>query len=166
MRAGKRKGQSFSGMHTYMLTVLAQPDDRFDPYKRPRGSSPSLAPMSPSRPMAGMPIPNSPFAASNSSRRPYRPLSSRSRQASPALSIGSTSGVLSTSLGSKSLAGTFVPTGPAATLAAQQGQAPQLGGLGLLSLANVGEDLEGERDGVEAEQEQEKGDDSIDMEQD
>lgn len=38
-----------------------------------------------------------------------------------------------------------MPTGPAATLAAQQAQAPQqLGGLGLLSLANVGEDVEGE----------------------
>jgi hypothetical protein len=93
-----------------------------------------------------MPIPSSPFAASSTTRRPYRPLSSRSRQASPALSIGSTSGVLSTSLGgnNKSLGGTFIPTGPAATLAAQQGQAPQLGGLGLLSLANVGEDTEGE----------------------
>jgi len=124
----------------------AQPDDRFDPYKRPRGSSPSLTPMSPSRPISSMPIPSSPFAASNTSRRPYRPLSSRSRQASPALSIGSTSGILSTSLGTnpKSLGGTFIPTGPAATLAAQQGQAPQLGGLGLLSLANVGEDTEGE----------------------
>jgi hypothetical protein len=144
--------------------IPAQPDDRFDPYKRPRGSSPSLQPMSPSRPMSGMPIPSSPFGASNSSRRPYRPLSSRSRQASPALSIGSTSGVLSTSLGNnKALAGSFVPTGPAATLAAQQGQAPQLGGLGLLSLANVGEDTEGERnDGVEDEKQSE----SNDMEQD
>jgi hypothetical protein len=55
--------------------------------------------------------------------------------------------VLSTSLGTntnKSLGGNFIPTGPAATIAAQQGQAPQLGGLGLLSLANVGEDAEGE----------------------
>jgi len=101
--------------------------------------------MSPSRPLSS--IPTSPFAASNTNRRPYRPLSSRSRQASPALSIGSTSGVLGTSLGSntnKSLGGNFIPTGPAAALAAQQGQAPQLGGLGLLSLANVGEDAEGE----------------------
>lgn len=37
-----------------------------------------------------------------------------------------------------------MPTGPAATHAAHQAQGPHLGGLGLLSLANVGEDVEGE----------------------
>jgi hypothetical protein len=116
-----------------------------------------------------MPIPSSPFAASSSNRRPYRPLSSRSRQASPALSIGSTSGVLSTSLGTnnnKTLGGNFIPTGPAATLAAQQGQAPQLGGLGLLSLANVGEDAEGEVRENSADQEGERKRSENDMEED
>jgi len=126
--------------------------------------------MSPSRPLSSMPIPSSPFAASNSNRRPYRPLTSRSRQASPALSIGSTSGVLSTSLGTntnKSLGGNFIPTGPAATIAAQQGQAPQLGGLGLLSLANVGEDTEGEvRANSEVREEDDRRRSEDDMEED
>lgn len=67
-------------------------------------------------------------------------MASRSRAASPALSIGSTSGVLSSSLnGNRSLGGAFIPTGPgasAAVSAAQsQGAAPgSLGSLGLLSL--------------------------------
>jgi hypothetical protein len=75
---------------------------------------------------------------------PYnRPLASRSRAASPALSIGSASGVLSSSLGNNgregrgsftlpgTLAGAFVPTG----VTLQNGGAQPLGGLGLLSLA-------------------------------
>lgn len=105
--------------------------------------------MSPSQRATSIPIPSSPFATTGNTRRAYagRPLSSRSRQGSPALSIGSTSGVLSTSLGNsvgKGVGASFIPTGPAATHAAHQAQGPQLGGLGLLSLANVGEDIEGE----------------------
>jgi hypothetical protein len=109
--------------------------------------------MSPSRSSA-IPIPSSPghaslfnnyqLSTSNPSRRaghPYnRPIASRSRAASPALSIGSASGVLSTSLGNGTkgfgLGGAFVPTNQGALAAQGQGQAP-LGGLGLLSLANV-----------------------------
>ena len=81
-----------------------------------------------------------------------------------------------------------MPTGPAATHAAQQAQGPHLGGLGLLSLANVGEDIEGEarmsstrpsRSGSgtgsrlgrnidldEEDEEQEEGDDEEAMEED
>ena len=69
----------------------------------------------------------------------------RSRAVSPALSIGSTSGVLSTSLGERggtvngrpsfSLGQAFVPTGAGLTSPALEGSAPQgLGGLGLLTL--------------------------------
>ena len=105
-------------------------------------------------------------------------MSSRSRAASPALSIGSTSGILSTSLErssgilngregrpSISLGQAFIPTGVGAQLQFE-GAAPQgLGGLGLLSLAGLGErrisaddggmevvreDSEGSEDGREA----------------
>ncbi|WVQ93554.1 hypothetical protein IAU59_000629 [Kwoniella sp. CBS 9459] len=93
----------------------AQAEDRFDPYKRTRGSSPSLLgsspfPISPSR-TSSIPIPQSPShaplypsALSTSLGRghhnahtrathPYtRPMAGRSRAASPALSIGSTGG--------------------------------------------------------------------------
>ncbi|KAL7418707.1 hypothetical protein Q5752_006390 [Cryptotrichosporon argae] len=132
-------------------------DPRFDPYKRPRGSSPSPFPsQSPSRPT--IPIPSSPSTHPSFAGLAYRQSKAyarpaRSRAASPALSIGSTSGVLSTSLTSLSgvpgpngrpLGGAFIPTGPGAsaavTAAGQAGQAPQgLGGLGLLSLAHEGE---------------------------
>ncbi|CAK9785548.1 hypothetical protein CC85DRAFT_327288 [Cutaneotrichosporon oleaginosum] len=155
IRTGKRK---------------AGAEERFDPYKRPRGSSPSpfqTAVMSPSKPMA-IPIPSSPSHApvlsstlalsspgylNLASARPHkpahpytRPMSSRSRAASPALSIGSTSGVLSTSLGNngltkdgKPLAGPFIPSGPGAkeavSAAFEAGAAPgQLGSMGMLSL--------------------------------
>ena len=78
-------------------------------------------------------------------------MSSRSRAASPALSIGSTSGVLSTSLErssgvlngrpSISLGQAFIPTGPGTpSMYPEGGAAPQgLGGLGLLSLTRAGE---------------------------
>jgi hypothetical protein len=77
-------------------------------------------------------------------------MASRSRAASPALSIGSTSGVLSTSLGngglvgpSRPLAGPFIPTGPGATAAVTAASTPgaapsSLGGLGLLSIGAAG----------------------------
>ena len=159
------------------LTRPAQVDDRFDPYKRPRGSSPGLLngsspfPMSPSRGSISIPVPQSPsLAPMFSSHRPVkgahhpysRPMSSRSRAASPALSIGSTSGVLSTSLGRDgisssgpsrgfSLAAAFCGPGvnAAVNAANSQGAAPQaLGSLGLLSLANGG--MQTDRDeGVE-----------------
>lgn len=94
---------------------------------------------------------------------------SRSRQASPALSIGSTSGVLSTSLGnngggrpSVSLGQAFIPTGQGSGLV-QTGTAQGLGGLGLLSLSNsqsvkedgeesLGEDGESRNGGEEREE--------------
>ena len=70
---------------------------------------------------------------------------SRSRAASPALSIGSTSGVLSTSLGNNgttaggrpsfSLGQAFIPTGPGSSIIPQGGAPQGLGGLGLLSLS-------------------------------
>ncbi|KAK4685876.1 hypothetical protein P7C73_g4262, partial [Tremellales sp. Uapishka_1] len=122
----------------------AQAEDRFDPYKRPRGSSPSLLsspayPLSPSRTSA-MPIPSSPGHAllrHGKPGHPYtRPMSSRSRAASPALS---------TSLGNgrTGLAGAFMPLPPA-------------GGLGLLSLAKgakanpmIRENSEESREGME-----------------
>ena len=77
-------------------------------------------------------------------------MSSRSRQASPALSIGSTSGVLSTSLErssgilngrpSISLGQAFIATGPGTPGMLPEGAAPQgLGGLGLLSLTRAAE---------------------------
>ena len=150
----------------------AAQDDRFDPYKRPRGSSPSFLAsspalsLSPSRSTPAIPIPHSPSHAplysstlssfnnngslasrQNRPAHPYtRPIASRSRAASPALSIGSTSGVLSTSLGNNnngngagrpsfSLGQAFIPTGSGSGGIVQQGSAPQgLGGLGLLSL--------------------------------
>lgn len=144
-------------------------EDRFDPYKRPRGSSPSFSmgsfQSSPSRP-SNMPVPGMPqsplphfssLLTSNNGANlrqglgrnghPYsRPLSSRSRAASPALSIGSTSGVLSSSLGNNnrgsfSLAQAFIPTGQAAQGVremGQQGQQGGLGGLGLLTLHKDG----------------------------
>lgn len=143
-RPGKRKAAS---------------EDRFDPYKRPRGSSPSPfqnAALSPSK-STSIPIPSSPShvpalssalalgspgylplsARPKSSHHPYaRPMSSRSRAASPALSIGSTSGVLSTSIKEgKPLAGPFIPTGVA--VGEQQ---PSLGSLGLLSIGRVEEE--------------------------
>lgn len=174
IRTGKRKA--------------AASDDRFDPYKRPRGSSPSpfqqnIA-VSPSKStgamnaMSAVPIPSSPshlplvgsalavtspgylslgggMGMGSHTRKPpthpyTRPMSSRSRAASPALSIGSTSGVLSSSLGnggltgpSRPLAGPFIPSGPGSAAAVSAanavGAAPRdLGGLGLLSLANQG----------------------------
>ncbi|ORX34798.1 hypothetical protein BD324DRAFT_134540 [Kockovaella imperatae] len=148
-------------------------EDRFDPYKRPRATSPALTtsvtgfPMSPSRSSNPIPIPHSPshapfqpsslstpggnFSLSNRQGRPThpytRPMSSRSRAASPALSIGSTSGILSTSLGERSggmLAGrpslslgqAFIPTGSGAPLTSETAASQGLGSLGLLSLAN------------------------------
>lgn len=140
-------------------------EDRFDPYKRPRGSSPSPfqnVALSPSKPTS-IPIPSSPShvpalssalalgspgylaiaARPKSSHHPYtRPMSSRSRAASPALSIGSTGGVLSSSLKEgKPLAGPFIPTGVA--VATEQ---PSLGSLGLLSIGRVEEETgDGER---------------------
>jgi hypothetical protein len=73
-------------------------------------------------------------------------MTSRSRAASPALSIGSTSGVLSTSLGNnglmkdgKPMAGPFIPSGPGAkeaiNAAIDATAAPgQLGNMEMLSL--------------------------------
>ncbi|WRT63832.1 uncharacterized protein IL334_000757 [Kwoniella shivajii] len=140
VRSGKRK---------------AQVEDRFDPYKRPRGSSPSLInsspfPLSPSR-TSSIPIPQSPSHAplypstlsslSTSLQRhtrpahPYtRPMANRSRAASPALSIGSAGG-LSSSLGNK---GNGNPGG---------GGGQQLGGLGLLSIQHSVNE-EDEREGT------------------
>lgn len=175
---------------SYTYIDFTAQDDRFDPYKRPRGSSPSLLgtspalAVSPSRSTTGIPTPQSPihmpyysstlsntgnniFAAAsrqNRSNHPYRPMSSRSRQASPALSIGSTSGVLSTSLGnsshtsggthgtrpSVSLGQAFIPTGAGSGGLYPPGQAPQaLGGLGLLSLGNRAAVEESEEGGME-----------------
>ncbi|WWC85823.1 uncharacterized protein L201_000690 [Kwoniella dendrophila CBS 6074] len=153
----------------------AQAEDRFDPYKRPRGTSPSLLgstpfPLSPSRTTNSIPIPQSPSHAplissalssslSNSisfsplpsryngsnnstsrSTHPYtRPMSSRSRAASPALSIGSTGGNgLSSSLGNNSSRGlTFSNNGNSSNNTNNGGgQQQQLGGLGLLSIQN------------------------------
>ncbi|OCF59640.1 hypothetical protein L486_02312 [Kwoniella mangroviensis CBS 10435] len=143
----------------------AQAEDRFDPYKRPRGSSPSFMgsspfPISPSRTNA-IPIPQSPshaplypsslssLSASHPARHtqhggrpqhPYsRPMTSRSRAASPALSIGSTNG-LSSSLGNK----TFTGNGGLQLQQQQHQPQQQLGGLGLLSLQNSRVDEEDE----------------------
>ncbi|AAW46138.1 hypothetical protein CNK00920 [Cryptococcus deneoformans JEC21] len=132
-------------------------EDRFDPYKRPRAASPSLLsspafPLSPSRPTS-IPIPASPSHAplypsalstshprsvggvgaqthpsSSRPNHPYtRPMASRSRAASPALSAGSGG----TSLGRERYLGQHVQNG-------NNGHGGQgaLGGLGLLSLAN------------------------------
>lgn len=173
-RAGKRKGEPSS---IQALTPAANVEDRFDPYKRPRASSPSpFQALSPSKSgVAPVPIPSSPshaplvasslatsspgYLSLGQSRvkpphHPYtRPMASRSRAASPALSIGSTSGVLSSSLNGK-IGGAFIPTGPgasAAVSAAQsQGAAPgSLGSLGLLSLqAEHGDQQEMLRDDV------------------
>lgn len=87
-------------------------------------------------------------------------MSSRSRAASPALSIGSTSGVLSSSLGNGSLtgparplAGPFIPTGPGAAAAVSAASTPgaapsSLGSLGFLSIGaqSLKEELEDEQD--------------------
>jgi hypothetical protein len=183
-RPGKRKGkyrvQHFAAcMRTNRLAV----DDRFDPYKRPRGGSPSpfqTAALSPSKP-SSIPIPSSPSHAphvgsalalgspgylslgpSRKVAHPYtRPMASRSRAASPALSIGSTSGVLSTSLGNggmhgpnRPLAGPFMPTGPGAAAAVSAASAPgaapgTLGSLGLLSLGRMAQQVK-EEDEAEA----------------
>ncbi len=131
----------------------AQTDDRFDPYKRPRGSSPSLVtsspafPLSPSRSTTAMTMPQSPghpplypstLSTSIPTRHskphghPYtRPMASRSRAASPALSTGSRA---SFTLG-------------------QLGAGTGLGGLGLLSLTNgigrSGRKEDGVEEGVE-----------------
>lgn len=141
--------------------------------------------MSPSRSTSSMPIPQSPSHApthpsglsssqhslflNNRSTRPYpRQIPrSRSRAASPALSIGSTSGVLSTSLGNNggaaggrlsfSLGQAFIPTGPGSGVIPPNGAPQGLGGLGLLSLRNsesvregrVDEENEGEGGGME-----------------
>lgn len=172
-RAGKRKGEPsppLTILPFYLITNKSanNVEDRFDPYKRPRASSPSpFQALSPSKPtgVAPVPIPSSPshaplvasslatsspgYLSLGQSRvkpphHPYtRPMASRSRAASPALSIGSTSGVLSSSLnGNRTLGGAFIPTGPAATAAASaaqsQGAAPGLGSLGLLSLQGEG----------------------------
>lgn len=187
VRPGKRKGAHRLLMPDSDLTNLsAQVDDRFDPYKRHRGSSPSLPPatgypMSPSRPTAAIPIPPSPgynlystmLSTSTSTpgqggreqinlrtkaNHPYtRPMASRSRAASPALSIGSTSGSLGTGggglgsgRGSFALGGAFNQVnngGPGVP-------APALGGLGLLSLAHRGEEvgmIKEDREGEEGE---------------
>ncbi|WOO76909.1 uncharacterized protein LOC62_01G000523 [Vanrija pseudolonga] len=172
IRSGKRK---------------AAAEDRFDPYKRPRGSSPSPfqnVALSPSKPTA-IPIPSSPSHAphvgsalalgspgylnlgrpvKSAHPHPYtRPMSSRSRAASPALSIGSTSGVLSSSLGnggltgpSRPLGGPFIPTGPGASAAVNAASAPgaappSLGGIGFLSLTAAGMGVAEEREAEEAE---------------
>ncbi|OCF31196.1 hypothetical protein I316_07164 [Kwoniella heveanensis BCC8398] len=155
----------------------AQAEDRFDPYKRTRGSSPSLMnsspfPISPSR-TSSIPIPQSPShaplypsALSTSLGRghhghpraahPYtRPMASRSRAASPALSIGSAGG-LSSSFGNNGvgsgsmMARSFSLSGGGAS-ASGEGKnngngngngtgfglgGQQLGGLGLLSIQN------------------------------
>lgn len=83
-------------------------------------------------------------------------MSSRSRAASPALSIGSTSGSLGTGgngqgsgRGSFSLGGAFHQTVAGGSAL----PAPSLGGLGLLSLANRGEGIkeEGEGEGEDME---------------
>ncbi|BEI81763.1 hypothetical protein CcaverHIS002_0209230 [Cutaneotrichosporon cavernicola] len=166
IRSGKRK---------------AGTEERFDPYKRPRGSSPSPfqnVALSPSKPMA-IPIPSSPSHAPvlpsslalsspgylnlGATRplkpaHPYtRPMTSRSRAASPALSIGSTSGVLSTSLGNngltkdgKPMVGPFIASGPgakeAANAAIDAGAAPgQLGTMEMLSLRAQQISYDGER---------------------
>lgn len=182
------------------LISIAQVDDRFDPYKRPRGSSPSFSsgsgpfPMSPSRPTPAIPIPNSPSYGLYSSmlststgaqgqgreqinlrtkpnHHPYtRPMSSRSRAASPALSIGSTSGSLtgagaaggnggglgrergSFSLGVPFTTGATAGTSGAAGAAASGHAPPSLGGLGLLSLANRGEEVQMIKEEGEAEE--------------
>lgn len=169
IRAGKRKGKHPRAGRRSMAHVAAVAEERFDPYKRPRGSSPSpfqSVALSPSKP-AAIPIPSSPshipalpsslalsspgYLSLGPSRpkpaHPYtRPMSSRSRAASPALGIGSTSGVLSSSLGNngltkegKPMAGPFIPSGPGAKeavhAAVDAGAAPNsLGSLGLLSL--------------------------------
>lgn len=174
IRAGKRKGTYRQRLYMpYSRCLLAHftavAEERFDPYKRPRGSSPSPftnVALSPSK-TAAIPIPSSPshipalpsslalsspgYLSLAPSRpkpaHPYtRPMSSRSRAASPALSIGSTSGVLSSSLGNngltkegKPMAGPFIPSGPGAKeavhAAVDAGAAPNsLGSLGLLSL--------------------------------
>ncbi|TXT16052.1 hypothetical protein VHUM_00555 [Vanrija humicola] len=172
VRSGKRK---------------AVAEDRFDPYKRPRGSSPSPfqnVALSPSKSTA-IPIPSSPSHAPHvgsalalgspgyltlgrpvkaAHPHPYtRPMSSRSRAASPALSIGSTSGVLSSSLGnggltggSRPLGGPFIPTGPGASAAVNAASAPgaappSLGGIGFLSLTAAGMGVAEEREAEEAE---------------
>ncbi|WVR03600.1 hypothetical protein IAU60_000592 [Kwoniella sp. DSM 27419] len=159
VRPGKRK-------------VASQAEDRFDPYKRPRGSSPSLLgtspfPISPSRPTA-IPIPQSPShaplypsALSTSLGRghhtrtthPYtRPMASRSRAASPALSIGSAGG-MGTSVGNGGTLGRSFSLSGFASNASGGGQGQQnLGGLGLLSLQNrVSEEDEGIADAREGE---------------
>jgi len=84
-------------------------------------------------------------------------MSSRSRAASPALSVGSTSGVLSTSLSSARssatfLGGAFVPTSTIGNQP-QLEAAPNLGGLGLLSLSQPQQVAKEERrgsDGIES----------------
>ncbi|WWD22516.1 hypothetical protein CI109_107009 [Kwoniella shandongensis] len=154
----------------------AQVEDRFDPYKRPRGSSPSFSfPISPSRTTSSIPIPQSPShaplyssALASSQLRPTharpshpyaRPISSRSRAASPALSIGSVGGSggngnLSTSLGSNPGGGAAMARGlsglGSAIQVQGQGQGPpprELGGLGLLSIQNrVREEDEDDRE--------------------
>ena len=130
--------------------------------------------MSPSRTTSSMPIPQSPShvptypsglsSSQNSlfvntrSTRPYpRQIPrSKSRAASPALSIGSTSGVLSTSLGNNgntvggrpsfSLGQAFIPTGSGSGAVPPTGAAQGLGGLGLLSLSNSESVREGRED--------------------
>ncbi|WVW81809.1 hypothetical protein I302_103806 [Kwoniella bestiolae CBS 10118] len=165
----------------------AQAEDRFDPYKRPRGSSPSLMnsspfPISPSRTNA-IPIPQSPshaplYPSSLSSlstshprhtqhgrpTHPYtRPMTSRSRAASPALSIGSTNG-LSSSLGNKGFTLNGNGSGNGSGNWGQQPQ-QQLGGLGLLSLQNSRVDEEDE-DGREGGEEMRRVDSEEKMEED
>ncbi|WWC58138.1 uncharacterized protein I303_100673 [Kwoniella dejecticola CBS 10117] len=141
----------------------AQAEDRFDPYKRPRGTSPSLLgsspfPISPSRTNA-IPIPQSPshaplypstlssLSTSQTTGRhtrpahPYtRPMTSRSRAASPALSIGSASG-LGSSLGNNggrgfNLSANFTNSNSNGNTNTGVQLPQQLGGLGLLSLQN------------------------------
>ncbi|ORY25083.1 hypothetical protein BCR39DRAFT_600290 [Naematelia encephala] len=178
VRPGKRKAQN---------------DDRFDPYKRPRGTSPGLLtsspafPMSPSRTTSAIPIPQSPghatlnpsvlstsgsFTLRMPTRRPPTGYA-RSRQASPALSIGSTSEVLSTSLAtatgrpSINLGSAFIPTGLQGGMAIvnaanERGNAPGLGGLGLLSLRSTDTVAERDEDEEEAESVEMMRDDSRD----
>ncbi|WVQ76189.1 hypothetical protein IAR50_005851 [Cryptococcus sp. DSM 104548] len=164
VRMGKRKAQ----------------EDRFDPYKRPRGTSPSANllssspfPLSPSRP-SSIPIPASPshlpiypsslgsiaplgstlgngrsqHPSASRPGHPYaRPIASRSRAASPALSIGSGPGSLGSGRGLLGQGGPANGNGNGnGNGAGTQGQG-SLGGLGLLSLANrVREEEEGEVD--------------------